>query len=105
MSHRNVNRHEENIKDLSLEMDNELAEVNEEVNDISFNEESEEASFNGLELRVERLKNDVKNLKKIKKQQEKLGKLEEKKIEILNEIEREQERERRSKHRHDKRKR
>jgi hypothetical protein len=105
MSHRNVNRPEENIKDLSLEMDNELAEVNEEVNDNSFNEESEEASFNGLELRVERLKNDVKNLKKIKKQQEKLGKLEEKKVEILSEIEREQDRERRSKNRHDKRKR
>lgn len=105
MSHRNVNRPEENIKGLSFELGNELAEVNGEENDITFNEESEEASFNGLEVRVERLKSDVKNLKKIKKQQEKLGKLEEKKVEILSEIEREQERERRSKNRHDKRKR
>ena len=105
MSNRNVNRPEENIKSLSFELDNEFTEANGEGNDITINEESDETSFNGLEVRVERLKSDVKNLKKIKKQQEKLGKLEEKKVEILSEIEREQERERRSKNRHDKRKR
>lgn len=105
MSHKNVNGSEEDNRILSNDLDNGITEANGEETDEVSNKESEETQFNGLEVRVERLKNDVKNLKKIKKQQEKLGKLEEKKIDILNEIEREQEREKRSKHRHDKRKR
>lgn len=105
MSNRNVNRTEEDFRGPSYELDNGIFEANGQDIEAANNENTEETSFNGLEVRVEKLKNDVKNLKKIKKQQVKLGKLEEKKLEILNEIEKEQEREKRSRHRHDKRKR
>ncbi|MDF2671901.1 MAG: hypothetical protein K0R09_166 [Clostridiales bacterium] len=105
MSHKNANKTEEDVNGLGYELDNGIFGANGQDIDIANNEKSEESSINSLEVRVERLKNDVKNLKKIKKQQEKLGKLEGKKLEILNEIEKEQEREKRSKHRHDKRKR
>lgn len=105
MSHRNVIVSEEGIRTSGHGTDNQTAESGWDEIEKDGSKEPEESRFNGLEVKVERLKNDVKNLKKIKKQQEKLGKLEEKKIEILNEIEREQERERRSKHKHDRKKR
>lgn len=104
MSYNNVNRDENDFKGLGSGFDSSLGVYGEEFN-ITSDKESEDTSVNELEIRVEKLKNDVKNLKKIKKQQEKLGKLEEKKLEILREIQREQEREKRSRDRHERRKR
>jgi len=50
--------------------------------------DTEEKDYDSLESRIERLKEDIEALKKIKHQQKKLEKLEEKKLEILKEIER-----------------
>lgn len=52
----------------------------------SANEEKKD--YDSLECRIERLKEDIEALKRIKHQQKKLDKLEEKKLEILKEIER-----------------
>lgn len=104
MSHKNVNRAEDDYKSLSQELDSGIGAYEEEFN-LPNDNESEDASINELEERVEKLKNDVKNLKKIKKQQEKLGKLEGKKLEILKDIQREQDREKKTKDRHGRRKR
>lgn len=49
---------------------------------------AEEKDYDSLESKIERLKEDIEALKKIKHQQKKLEKLEEKKLEILREIER-----------------
>lgn len=65
---------------------------------------TEDYTLNKLDTRVDILKENVKNLKKIKKQQEKLGKLEEKRLEILREIECEIEKEKKSKHKYEKKK-
>lgn len=105
MSHKNVKKLEEDYMGLSYSLDNGERETREEEDETVHYSEDADSSFNELEGRVEKLKNDVKNLKKIKKQQEKLGKLEEKKLEILKEIEREQYRDKKSRSRHDKRKR
>lgn len=47
----------------------------------------EKKDYDSLESRIERLKEDIEALKRIKHQQKKLDKLEEKKLEILKEIE------------------
>lgn len=105
MSHKRVNSSEDDYAVSIHGLDNSIEEANEEMFEITNIKKPADDSYGELEVRVEKLKNDVKNLKKIKKQQEKLGKLEEKKLSILKEIETEQEREKRSKNRHDKRKR
>lgn len=104
MSHKKIN-HSEDYTTSSYSLNNSEEETNDEIPGVTDNGEPVDSSFNEIEVRVERLKNDVKNLKKIKKQQEKLGKLVEKKLNILKEIEREQEKEKKSKNRYDKRKR
>ncbi len=47
----------------------------------------ERKDYDSLESRIDRLKEDIEALKRIKHQQKKLDKLEEKKLEILKEIE------------------
>lgn len=54
--------------------------------------EAKQAGYDSLDCRIERLKEDIEALKKIKHQQKKLDKLEEKKLEILKEIEKTRER-------------
>lgn len=58
-----------------------------EVNAAENKPKAEDKDYDSLESRIERLKDDIEALKKIKHQQKKLEKLEEKKLEILNEIE------------------
>lgn len=105
MSHKKVNHSEDYYTVSSYSLNNSEEEANEGMAAVTDTSGPVDSSFNELEVRVEKLKNDVKNLKKIRKQQEKLGKLEEKKLSILKEIEREQEKEKKSKNRYDKRKR
>lgn len=72
------------------QLDNKVHEDQEhhELNTAENKPKAEEKDYDSLESRIERLKEDIEALKKIKHQQKKLDKLEEKKLEILKEIER-----------------